>query len=245
MPLFPSASLVYHPPPIPPAGGLCRIAALRAVKLATWLWRKAQEALATTEPLAPAPEPFPHAPSLLPLPEAPASVNVEVQIGGRLVRLPLRDSDETRLLARLDALPRLGTPRAALGYSRPGRLLAACDAPEAWHGVASSHPLRGSAVRGLRCVKHDHPQSPYVFVSEREAPMTDSNFRKMLARAGHAAGFDFLVHPHMLRHATGYKLANDGQDTRAIQHSLGHKNMQHTVRYTELNSTRFNKFWND
>ena len=90
-------------------------------------------------------------------------------------------------------------------------------------GVASSHPLRGSAVRGLRCVKHDHPQSPYVFVSEREAPMTDANVRKMLARMGRAAGFDFLVHPHMLRHATGAKLANNGQDTRALQYSLGHK----------------------
>jgi type 1 fimbriae regulatory protein FimB/type 1 fimbriae regulatory protein FimE len=59
------------------------------------------------------------------------------------------------------------------------------------------------------------------------------------------AGFDFLVHPPMLRHATGYKLANDGQDTRAIQHYLGHKNIQHTVRYPELNSTRCNRFWND
>lgn len=78
--------------------------------LATWLWRKAQQALATPdeedmpETLAPAPEPFPHVPSLPPLPEAPASVNVELPIGGRLVRLTLRDHDETRLLARLDAL---------------------------------------------------------------------------------------------------------------------------------------------
>jgi type 1 fimbriae regulatory protein FimB/type 1 fimbriae regulatory protein FimE len=71
------------------------------------------------------------------------------------------------------------------------------------HAGASSHPLRGPEVRGLRRVKRDAPQSPYVFVSEREAPMTDSNFRKMLARASRAAGFDFLVHPHMLRHATG------------------------------------------
>jgi site-specific recombinase XerD len=62
---------------------------------------------------------------------------------------------------------------------------------------------------------------------------------------GNNSRFDFLVYPHMLRHATGYKLANDGQDTRAIQHYLGHKNIQHTVRYPELNSTRFNRFWND
>lgn len=53
------------------------------------------------------------------------------------------------------------------------------------------------------------------------------------------------VHPHMLRHACGYKLANDGHDTRAIQHYLGHKNIVHTVRYTELASDRFKGFWRD
>jgi type 1 fimbriae regulatory protein FimB/type 1 fimbriae regulatory protein FimE len=66
-----------------------------------------------------------------------------------------------------------------------------------------------------------------------------------VARAGAAAGLDFPVHPHMLRHSTGFKLANDGQDTRAIQHYLGHKNIQHTVRYTELSSDRFKEFWDD
>jgi hypothetical protein len=49
----------------------------------------------------------------------------------------------------------------------------------------------------------------------------------------------------MLRHACGFKLANDGQDTRAIQHYLGHRNIQHTVRYTELSPDRFKGFWND
>jgi site-specific recombinase XerD len=53
------------------------------------------------------------------------------------------------------------------------------------------------------------------------------------------------VHPHTLRHATGYKLANDGQDTRAIQHYLGHRNIQHTTRYTELAADRFKDFWRD
>src|SRR6266540_3248208 len=62
------------------------------------------------------------------------------------------------------------------------------------------------------------------------------------ARAGE---FPFPVHPHMLRHACGYKLANDGQDTRAVQHYLGHKNIQHTVRYTELSPERFKSFWED
>jgi type 1 fimbriae regulatory protein FimE len=112
-------------------------------------------------------------------------------------------------------------------------------------GIASSHPLRGTEMRALRRVKRESPASPYVFVTERGSNMTDSNFRKILARAGREAGFTFLVHPHMLRHATGYKLANDGQDTRAIQHYLGHKNIQHTVRYTELNAKRFVNFWRD
>ena len=50
-------------------------------------------------------------------------------------------------------------------------------------------------------------------------------------------------HPHMLRHACGFKLANDGHDTRALQHYLGHKNIQHTVRYTEMAPDRFKGFW--
>ena len=69
--------------------------------------------------------------------------------------------------------------------------------------------------------------------------------RKIVARAGEEAKIGLPVHPHMLRHSTGYKLANDGHDTRAIQHYLGHKNIQHTVRYTELASGRFKDFWKD
>ena len=62
-------------------------------------------------------------------------------------------------------------------------------------------------------------------------------------RLGKAAKMPFAVHPHMLRHACGFKLANDGHDTRALQHYLGHKNIQHTVRYTELSQDRFRDFW--
>ncbi len=112
-------------------------------------------------------------------------------------------------------------------------------------GTPSVHPIRGPELRALRRLKRDYPDSPYVFVTERKGPLTDSAVRKMTARAGKNAKFDFPVHPHMLRHATGYKLANDGHDTRAIQQYLGHKNIQHTVRYTELASTRFRDFWKD
>ena len=62
------------------------------------------------------------------------------------------------------------------------------------------------------------------------------------SRAGEAAKLTG-VHPHMLRHACGYALANRGHDTRALQAYLGHKNIQHTVRYTELSPTRFKDFW--
>lgn len=113
------------------------------------------------------------------------------------------------------------------------------------HGIASVHPLRGPELRALRRLQRDYPETAYVFVSERKAPLTTAAIRKIVGRAGHHAGIEFPIHPHMLRHATGYKLANDGQDTRAIQHYLGHRNIQHTTRYTELASDRFKNFWHD
>lgn len=113
------------------------------------------------------------------------------------------------------------------------------------HGASSSHPLRGPEIRALRRISREYPDTPYIFVTERKGPMTTSNVRKMVSRAGEVDGLKFPVHPHMFRHACGFKLANDGQDTRALQHYLGHKNIQHTVRYTELTSKRFDKFWND
>ena len=75
--------------------------------------------------------------------------------------------------------------------------------------------------------------------------MTPATLRKLMARAGELAKLPFPIHPHMLRHSTGYKLANDGQDTRAIQQYLGHRNITHTVRYTELCPERFKGFWKD
>ena len=113
------------------------------------------------------------------------------------------------------------------------------------NGNPSTHPLHGSELRALRRLQRDYGDTPYVFTGERKGPLTDSTVRKMVARAGTAAGLEFPVHPHMLRHAAGCKFANDGQDTRAIQHYLGHKNISHTVRYTELSPERFKEFWQD
>jgi type 1 fimbriae regulatory protein FimB/type 1 fimbriae regulatory protein FimE len=113
------------------------------------------------------------------------------------------------------------------------------------NGLPSTHPLRGPELRALRKLLRDDPDTPYVFVSERKAPMTAAAFGKVVARAGDAARLGMPIHPHMLRHSTGFKLANDGHDTRAIQHYLGHKNIQHTVLYTRLAADRFNDFWRD
>jgi type 1 fimbriae regulatory protein FimE len=105
--------------------------------------------------------------------------------------------------------------------------------------------LAGTELRSLRQLQRDFPDSPYLFVSERGGPLTDHAVRKLVARIGVAAKFDFPVHPHMFRHATGFYLASKGHDTRAIQDYLGHRNIHHTVRYTELAPGRFDDFWTD
>jgi type 1 fimbriae regulatory protein FimE len=112
-------------------------------------------------------------------------------------------------------------------------------------GVPSTHPIRGPELRALRQLRREWPDSPYLFVSERGGPMTASNVRKLVARTALAAKLPFSVHPHMLRHACGFKLANEGHDTRSLQHYLGHKNIAHTVRYTEMAPDRFKSFWKD
>ena len=72
-----------------------------------------------------------------------------------------------------------------------------------------------------------------------------AGFLKTIARIGEAAKLPFAIHPHTLRHSTGCKLANDGHDTRALQHYMGHKNIMHTVRYTDMAPDRFKNFWQD
>ena len=110
-------------------------------------------------------------------------------------------------------------------------------------GTPATHPLAGVELRALRRLQREAPQSEFVFVSERGAPFSTAGFAKLIERAGTEAGFKFKVHPHMLRHACGYALANAGHDTRSLQAYLGHKNIQHTVRYTELSPARFKNFW--
>ena len=100
------------------------------------------------------------------------------------------------------------------------------------NGSPSVHPLSGVELRALRGLKREQdPLSPFVFTSERGSPFTTAGWRKMVARLGVAAKLSFKAHPHMLRHACGFQLANKGTDTRTLQAYLGHRNIQHTVRY--------------
>jgi integrase len=90
------------------------------------------------------------------------------------------------------------------------------------NGTPSTHPLLGDEMRALRRLQRESDMSPFVFVSERGSPFTTAGFARMVERAA-AAGLELKAHPHMLREACGYALANRGYDTRAIQVWLGHR----------------------
>ena len=113
------------------------------------------------------------------------------------------------------------------------------------NGTPATHPLTGREMRALRKHQRDSERSPFVFVSERGAPLTAPGFSRMVERAAVAADLGIKAHAHMLRHACGYKLANDGIDTRSLQAYLGHRNIQNTTRYTALAPDRFKGFWKD
>ncbi|MGH6983149.1 MAG: tyrosine-type recombinase/integrase [Stellaceae bacterium] len=108
----------------------------------------------------------------------------------------------------------------------------------------STHPLQGDELRALRRLQRERAgASPFVFVSERDAPFTTAGFARMIERAGRVAGFGYKIHPHMLRHACGYALANGGHDARRIAAWLGHRNLNNVTRYTALSPAAFENFW--
>ena len=113
------------------------------------------------------------------------------------------------------------------------------------NGDSSVHYLEGDEIRALRKLRRDYSATDFVFESERQGPLTSNAIHKMVARAGTVADLELSVHPHMLRHGKGYQLADEGVDTRAIQAYMGHKNIQHTVLYTQLNPKRFKGFGRD
>lgn len=106
-------------------------------------------------------------------------------------------------------------------------------------------PLRGVEIRALRKLRRTQPiGSRFVFTTNRGGPMTRNAFFKILARAGAAAGIADM-HPHLLRHGTGFRLVNQGMDTLALAAYLGHRQVQNTKRYAKMNAARFDGLWKD
>jgi integrase len=110
------------------------------------------------------------------------------------------------------------------------------------NGKAATHPIRGDELRELRKLRRESNGS-FVFTTERGGPFTTDSFNWLVKRTGKKAKLPFQCHAHQLRHSAGFKLAGDGHDTRSIQDYLGHRDIRHTVKYTELAPTRFRDFW--
>lgn len=120
----------------------------------------------------------------------------------------------------------------------------AIEMRRAKRGKPAMHELTRNEIRALKKLGAGR-RYRYVFTTEDGGKLGVNSFHKIVARAGVEAGLDFPVHPHMLRHACGHHLAEKGFDTRRIQDYLGHINIQHTVKYTELAPGRFAGFFED
>jgi type 1 fimbriae regulatory protein FimB len=114
-------------------------------------------------------------------------------------------------------------------------------------GLSTTHPLRADALRTLRAWLTERermqPRTQALFMSERRGSLSRKTAWLAIRRYGEAAGLEIAAHPYMLRHACGFALADQGADTRLIQDYLGHRNIQHSVRYPATNPARFEKPW--
>ena len=114
-------------------------------------------------------------------------------------------------------------------------------------GLSTTHPLRGDEIRAIKAWLTDRarmkPKTDAFFLSERRNSLSRKTAWLMIRDYGRQAGLSVEAHPHMLRHACGFALADQGADTRLIQDYLGHRNIQHTVRYTATNPARFERLW--
>jgi site-specific recombinase XerD len=163
-------------------------------------------------------------------------VNRLITAAGRISRNPLRDQVLLRLMYRH------GLRATEARYVRWTDF--DLDGDRTFHvrrlkgSNDSTHQLDRDELAALRKLRDQAQGDVFVFLSERGAPLSPNMIARIVERAAQAAGLGFHVHPHMLRHAAGYMLANQGVDTRLIQDFLGHKNIQNTVRYTQLSAQR-------
>src|SRR6516165_2690043 len=134
--------------------------------------------------------------------------------------------------------------RSGHGFPKLTCPICACIRPITVPLKLNSRADEPTSVGSLCCRPTRRPRTPMLYLSKHRQQRT-IGFHQLIWRLGEAAKMPFPIHPHMLRHACGFKLANDGHDTRALQHYLGHKNIQYTVRYTEMAPDRFKDFWRD
>jgi integrase len=167
----------------------------------------------------------------------PDEANRVIVAAGKRGRNPLRDVVLVRLMyrhglrsseARLARWSQFDLDSAGTKTFMVKRLKGSDD---------SNHSLDRDEVAGLRKLR-EITDSPYVFISERGGPMSADMVARVVAEAGEAAGIPFHVYPHMLRHSTGYGLADLGTDTLLIQAHLGHRDIRNTVKYTKLSAKR-------
>ena len=109
-------------------------------------------------------------------------------------------------------------------------------------GTPATHPIEADELRWLRRLRRE-TDGVFVFATERKGPLSRTAVNKLIGRAGVLAGMPFPVTPHMLRHATGFALANRAIPTRTIQAYLGHRSITHTTRYTALSDHAFKNLW--
>ena len=111
------------------------------------------------------------------------------------------------------------------------------------NGLSVEHPVAGDELRAIkRYLNTRHDALPWLFLSEREQPMTRQSVNYLIKTAAKRAKLG-ATHPHMLRHACGFYLANQGYDLRLIQDYLGHRDPKHTVHYTRVAGVRFEGIW--
>jgi len=116
-------------------------------------------------------------------------------------------------------------------------------------GLSTTHPLRADEVKAIKAwlKLRDEMEPPAtvktLLISEQRKPLHRSTVNLLLKTASAAASLPFAAHPHMLRHACGFALADQGADTRLIQDYLGHRKIEHTVKYTATNPARFERLW--
>jgi len=117
------------------------------------------------------------------------------------------------------------------------------------NGFSTIHPLRFDEREAVERWSQERAgwrgagRTDAVFISRRGTPLSRQQAYRIIRAAGVDAGTVTHTHPHMLRHACGYELAERGADTRLIQDYLGHRNIRHTVRYTASNAARFAGLW--